>query len=149
VRNPEHVYIFWAPGRGVTKIGVAVDPEKRAAGFRRTNRLVTDLQIIETWHRPLDARAVEAVALRLMQPYRCVGEWFEAGHAAAERAVRRAVRLSDAGRAKPLLRLMADYRKSLRKGVTVAEMAEKYGVTTQTIYSRYPGPVLAKLRDQT
>jgi DNA invertase Pin-like site-specific DNA recombinase len=39
--------------------------------------------------------------------------------------------------------------RALRKGITVAELAEKYGVTTQTIYSRYPGAVLAKLRDQT
>lgn len=87
-RACEHVYVMTA-GPNV-KIGATCDPENRRATLSRYDghRVV----LIQSWHRPSTARAVEWLALWYLRECRDYGEWCIASKDAGVKAVLWAMR---------------------------------------------------------
>lgn len=92
------VYVI-VDGKGRLKVGVSQDVERRLKGIQASNPL--RLWVSASWERPTDAYAVESEAHRLLGRYRMAGEWFRVGRGIAVKAVERAIRNVEAGKARP------------------------------------------------
>jgi hypothetical protein len=92
----EYVYVIRGTRHG-HKVGIAVDPQKRL-GFLRCDGA---LEVVKTWHRPDDARAVEYHVRQLLEPLRSGSsfEWFDAPIDALIAAVETAIEMVECGRA--------------------------------------------------
>lgn len=99
------VYVI-VDGKGRLKVGVSQNVQRRLQAIQLTNPL--RLWVSATWARPADAFAVESEAHRLLARYRMTGEWFRVGRGVAVKAVERAIRNVEAGKARPCRR---DWRR--------------------------------------
>lgn len=69
------VYVMVSDQLGITKIGIASDPEVRRRMLQDASGI--KLRLVHASEQRVDARAVEAAAHKLLHEKRKTGEWFD------------------------------------------------------------------------
>ncbi len=90
----EHVYVMTAGPKNV-KIGATCDPVKRRNALSRYDG--HRVELVQSWHRPDTARAIEWLALWRLRAYRDYGEWCRTTGESGVRAVLWAMRTLESG----------------------------------------------------
>jgi hypothetical protein len=120
----EYVYVMRG-AKQAHKVGIAVNPQKRLSELRGAGAI----EVVKTWHRPKDARAVEYHVRQILEPLRSGPsfEWFDAPVDALIIAVETAIQMVECGKAiqSPTVKLRAraaarekfwtEWRRDLKK----------------------------------